>query len=138
MKTLIAALLLVSASAFAQNLTSTEALLRTIPAGEYRGQTPEGGYCEVAIRNLFGKVAVVATNDSITKRSEVLEGSNYRWNPANRSFLSSVYTTTLSGSTENVFRTIAVTQNTQYVVVADIFTNNRDVSESKVECVINL
>ncbi len=138
MKTLIAALLLVSASAFAQNLTSTEALLRTIPAGEYRGQTPEGGYCEVAIRNLFGKVAVVAANEFITKRSEVLSDSSYRWNPSNRSFLSSVYTTTLNGSTENVFRTIAVTENTQYVVVADLYRDGRESSETKVECVINL
>lgn len=138
MKTLIAALLLVSASAFAQDLTSTEALLRTIPAGEYRGTTPQGGYCEVAIRDLFGKVAVVAADESNTKRNEVHSGSAYRWNPANRSFLSSIYTTTLNGSTENIFRTIAVTENTQYVVVADLNRNGREVSESKVECVINL
>ncbi len=138
MKLLIAALVLVSASAFAQDLTSTEALLRTIPAGEYRGETPEGGYCEVAVRNLFEKVAVVASNEFITKRNEVLSGANYRWNPGNRSFLSSVYTTTLNGSIENVFRTIAVTENTQYVVVADLFTNGRESSESKVECIINL
>lgn len=138
MKILIAAFLLVSASAFAQNLTATEALLRTIPAGSYEGKTLQGGFCEVSVRNLSGKVAVVATDEFQGRRSEILVDSHYRWNPGNRSFLASVYTTTLTGSTENVFRTIAVTENTQYVVVADRFINNREVSEAKVECIINL
>lgn len=138
MKILIAAFLLVSASAFAQNLTATDALLRTIPAGTYRGITPQNGYCEVAVRILSGKVAVVAADEYHVKRSEIETGAQYRWNPANRSYLASVYTTTLTGSTENVFRTIAVTENTQYVVVADTYINNREVSETKVECIIDL
>ncbi len=138
MKILIAAFLLVSTSAFAQELNSTDALLRTLPAGEYSGITPEGDECGVSVRDLFGKVAVVASTINLTRRSEVVSGSQYSWNPAKRSFLSTVLTTTLTGSTENVFRTIAVTQNIQYVVVADIEIDDRDFKETKVECLINL
>jgi hypothetical protein len=138
MKTLIAALLLVSASAFAYELDATEALLQTLPAGEYYGITPQGDDCSVAVRNLYGKVAVVATANGLTKRSEVYSGATYRWKPGQRSFLATSLTTTLSGSTENIFRTIAVSTNTQYVVVADHVINNRDSYETKVECVINL
>lgn len=138
MKTLIAALLLVSSSAFAQELDSTDALLTILPAGEYSGVTPEGRNCAVSVRDLSSKVAVVASTDQLTKRSEVLSGAVYRWNPGTRSFLATVFTTTLTGSTENILRTIAVTQNTQYVVVADRLVSNRSANESKVECVINL
>lgn len=138
MKTLIAALLIVSSSTFAQELDATDALLTTIPAGEYRGLTPEGAACEVAIRDLTNKVAIVATNGNLTKRSEVAAGAVYRWQPGTRSFLATVLTTTLRGSKENVFRTIAVTEKTQYVVVADVVVNNRDRNETKVECIIDL
>lgn len=138
MKTLIAALVLVSASAFAQNLTAPEALLRTIGPGFYEGQTPAGNHCEVTVKNLYGSVIVVAADESQGRKSEVVSSAPYRWNPGNRSFLSTVFTTTLTGSTENVFRTIAVTESTQYVVVADIVVNNRERYERKVECIINL
>ncbi len=138
MKTLIAALFLVSASAFAQNLTATEALLRVIGPGFYEGKTPAGNYCEVTVKNLYGSVIVVAADENQGRKSEVLSTSQYRSNPGNRSFLSTVFTTTLTGSTENIFRTIAVTESTQYVVVADVVVNNRERYERKVECIINL
>lgn len=138
MKTLTATLLLVSISAFAQNLTAPEALLRTIAPGLYEGKTPEGNYCEVTVKNLYGSVIVVAADEMQGRKSEVVSSSHYRWNPGNRSFLSTAFTTTLTGSTENIFRTIAVTESTQYVVVADVVINNRERKESKVECIINL
>lgn len=139
MKTLIAALLLVSVSAaFAQELDATEALLQTVSAGEYTGITPDGDDCSVAIRNLSNKVAVVASANGLTKRSEVHSGATYRWKPGQRSFLATTLTTTLNGSKENIFRTIAVSTNTQYVVVADLIVDGRRSDETKVECIINL
>jgi hypothetical protein len=74
----------------------------------------------------------------VTKRSEVYSGATYRWKPGQRSFLASTFTTTLNGSKENVFRTIAVSTNTQYVVVADLIEDNRNRVETKVECIIDL
>lgn len=138
MKTLIAALLLVTSSAFAYELDATEALLQTVAAGEYTGITPAGDDCSVAVRNLSSKVAVVATANGITKRSEVYSGAAYRWKPGQRSFLATTLTTTLNGSKENIFRTIAVSTNTQYVVVADLIVDGRSSEETKVECIINL
>lgn len=138
MKTLIAALLLVTSSAFAYELDATEALLQTVAAGEYTGITPAGDDCSVAVRNLSSKVAVVATANGITKRSEVYSGATYRWKPGQRSFLATTLTTTLNGSKENILRTIAVSTNTQYVVVADLIVDGRRSEETKVECIINL
>lgn len=138
MKTLIAALMLVSASAFAQELDATVALLSTVRAGEYTGITPQGDDCSVGIRDLSSKVAIVASANGLTKRSEVYSGATYRWKPGQRSFLASTFTTTLNGSKENVFRTIAVSTNTQYVVVADVIVDGRYSEETKVECIINL
>ena len=137
-KTLIAAFLIMSSSAFANELDATEALLSTLPAGVYTGITPHGDDCEISVRTLSDKVAVVATTATLTKRSEVVRGAVYRWNPGNRSYLATTFTTTLRGSTENILRTIAVSQSTQYVVVADRVVNDRNASETKIECVINL
>lgn len=138
MKLLTAFLLAFSLNAFSQELDATEALLSTISAGEYSGKSTKGNACSVKVVKLSGKVAVIVAADGLINRSEVMEGAVYRWNPGNRSFLASVFTTTLTGSRENVLRTIAVTQNTQYVVVADVIIENRDVTERAAECVINL
>lgn len=138
MKTLIAAFLLVSSSAFAQELDATDALLTTLPAKEYRGITPDGDDCQVAVRDLSSKVAIVATAGNLTRRAEVYSGAVYRWQPGQRFFLATNLTTTLNGSKENVFRTIAVTSNTQYVIVADEVINNREREVVKVECIIDL
>lgn len=138
MKIIILAALFISGSALAQELSATDALLQTLPAGNYSGRTLENRECEVSIRDLTNKVAVVAATKNLTKRSEILKDAVYRWNPGTRSFLASVFSTSLNGSSENVFRTIAVKETTQYVVVADIEINNRTVNESKVECVIDL
>jgi len=138
MKTFIAALMLISSTAFAYELDATEALLQTVSAGEYYGITPSGDDCSVAVRNLSSKIAIVATANGVTKRSEVYSGAAYRWKPGQRSFLATTFTTTLNGSRENIFRTIAVSTNTQYVVVADMIVDGRSSEETKVECVINL
>lgn len=138
MKTLLLAFALFTAGAFAFELTAREALLSTITAGEYNGITPEGDACAVSIRDLTSKVAIIASVNGLTKRSEVLAGAVYRANPGNRSFLATVLTTTLTGSRENIFRTIAVGERTQYVVVADLVIENRETFETKVECIIDL
>lgn len=138
MRILTALFLSLSFSSFAIELDATEALLTTLPAGEYTGKSIKGNDCSVKVVQLSEKVAVVVSADGIINRSEVTEGAVYRWNPGNRSFLASVFTTTFTGSRENIIRTIAVTQNTQYVVVSDVIIENRDVSERIAECVINL
>jgi hypothetical protein len=138
MKTMLLAALIVSTSAFATELDATDALLQTVAAGQYTGITPQGSDCEVSIRNLSNRVAIVASAEGVTKRSEVYSGATYRWKPGQRSFLASTFTTTLNGSKENVFRTIAVSTNTQYVVVADLIEDNRNRVETKVECIIDL
>lgn len=135
----MAALLIVSGSAFAQYLDATEALLSTLPAGNYSGVTPEGKSCAVSVRNLSNRIAVVASTGSLTTRSEVYVGATYRWMPGKREFLASVLTTTLTDKRENFVRTIAVEDNTQYVAVGDIITSSeRGTRESVVECVVNL
>ncbi len=138
MKILTALVLLISGQLFAQELDATTALLSTLNAGEYKGLSPRGEECSVRVSVLSGKVAVTVYSEGLSGRSEVQEGATYRWNPANRSFLSSVFTTTLTGSRENILRTIAVTQKTQYVVVADVVINDREVTETTAECIINL
>lgn len=143
MKFLIATLLLVSGSVFAQvdtnrELDATEALLKILPAGNYFGLTPEGKSCQVLVRDLGNKVAVTASTGSLSRFSSVNSGDVYRWNPANRSFLFSYVSRTVYGSTTNILRTIADTEHTQYVVVGDQMVSDRETKETVVECVIEL
>lgn len=140
MKSLLAALLIVSGSAFSQEIDATEALLSILPPGEYRGTLADSSErCEVSVRNLSNRVAVVATKPGLTTRTEVYVGASY-WRRSQREFLSSVLTTSLTGKRENFVRTVAVTEKTQYVVVGDIFISGdrSSISESVVECVVNL
>jgi hypothetical protein len=61
------------------------------------------------------------------------------WKPGKREFLSTAKTILSNGTEmEDVVRTIAVTDTTQYVVVAKIKTENRDIAEDARECIINL
>ena len=130
--------MLVSGSVSAFELDATEALLETLPAGVYQGQSPEGLNCSVSVRDLSDKVVVTASMEGVTRTSEVNPGALYRWNPANRSFLASRINRTMRTSTENILRTIAVTESTQYVVVSDVIISDREVSENKIECVVEL
>lgn len=138
MKTLIAALLLVSSSAFAQSYDATEVLLSILPAKDYRGVTPVGTPCEVSVRNLSNRVAVVASTLGFTTRSEVYVGAYYAKPRGSRTFLASVLTTTLTDKRENFVRTIAVTENTQYIAVGDIISWDGRTRESVIECIVNL
>jgi hypothetical protein len=137
-KTLIATLLFVSSTTFAVTLDATEALLSILPAGNYNGVTPEESPCEISVRNLSNRIAVVASKTELSQRSEVFLGATYLWRPGKREFLSSTLTTSLTDKRENFVRTIAVQENTQYVVVGNIITSNTGVSESVVECIVNL
>ena len=62
------------------------------------------------------------------------------WKPVKREFLSTSKTTFGNNGAEfeNVVRTIAVTDKTQYVVLAKIKTENRDVAEDAREFIIKL
>lgn len=130
--------MLMSGSVTAFELDATEALLETLPAGQYQGLTPEGRNCGVVVQDLSDKVIVTASSAGVTRTSEVNTGALYRWNPANRSFLASRIARTMTASRENILRTIAVTEATQYVVVSDLIISDREVSEDRVECVVEL
>jgi hypothetical protein len=39
---------------------------------------------------------------------------------------------------ENIFRTLAVKETTQYIVVSDLIHSGRNSEESLVECIVNL
>lgn len=138
MKTLIGTLLLISSVSYAQDFDATDALLRVLPARDYSGRTSDGDLCQVSVRNLSNRIAVIVSSNGQTKRGEVFRGATYRWNPANRSFLASALTTTLDGSRENIVKTIAVTDASQYVVVSDVVTDDRNTSESLLECIVSL
>lgn len=142
MKSLLALLFIVSGSSFASSSDTqdaTAALLSILPAGEYRGITLMKTPCEISVRKLSDRVAVVATDHDFTKRSEVYTGAGHRFKPGKREFFASVLTTTLTDKRENFVRTLAVTENTQYVVVGDIISSSaRDKRESIIECIVNL
>lgn len=138
MKALLGALLLMSSFSYAREYDANDAFLSIMRAGDYSGRTSSGSYCQVSVRNLSSKIAVVVSANGTSKRSEVSRGATYHANFANRSFLATTLTTTLTGSRENILRTIAVTDATQYVVVSDVTIDNRNTSESFVECIVNL
>lgn len=137
MKTLISALLLMSSVSYAQELDATAALLNVLPATEYSGRTSQGDECQVSVRNLSDRIAVVVSANGYWRRGEVFRGAAYRYNPANRSFLATVLTTTLTGSRENIVKTIAVTDRSQYVVVSEFVIDNRQTHENFIECIVN-
>jgi hypothetical protein len=138
MKILFATLLLVSTSLFAQELDATEALLWTLPQGNYWGLSTKGNPCSVSVRNLSNKIAVSAAEGALITTSEVFMGAPYRWSPGKRDFLASVFTTTLSVRKENFVRMIAVEEKSQYVAVGDIISSNTGtISENVIECVVH-
>lgn len=138
MKTLIAALLLASTSAFAADLDAPSALLKTLPEGSYRGLTTTEEDCVVRVQRLSTGVSVTVSSRTLSKGHETLNASNYRWNPGQRLFFSSVMERTSNSSTESFVRTIAVEEKTQYVVAGEIFRSNSGTKESVVECIVNL
>lgn len=138
MRILISIMMLMSISVAAQELDSTKALLTILPSGDYSGETSEGMECNVSVLTLSNRVAVIATSGEKSKRSEIEVGSKYRWNPGTRAFLHTTLTTTLSDMKENVFRTIAVDKNKQYVVLADVITKDRKTIETAIECIVDL
>jgi hypothetical protein len=130
--------LFMSLSAGAQELDATKALLTILPAGDYSGVTNDGAECNISILPLSNRIAVIGTSRDMIKRSEIEVGSRYRWNPGTRSFLHTTLTTTLSDAKENVFRTLAVDKNKQYVVLADVVTKDRQTLETAIECIVDL
>lgn len=122
MKTLFMALALLSTSVFAQELDATEVLTSILPLGIHQGTNPEGKDCIVSVRTSGRGVVVSASSQGQSFKREVESGSIYRINGA-RYFLSSDKNSTLM--------TRAVSEDTQYVVVADS-------SDKRVECIVDL
>jgi hypothetical protein len=138
MRILISIMMFMSISVAAQELDATKALLTILPSGDYKGETNDGNECRISILTLSNRVAIIATTGERSKRSEIEVGSTYRWNPGKRAFLHTTLITTLSDMKENVFRTLAVDKNKQYVVLADVITKDRETIETAIECIIDL
>ncbi len=138
MKTLIAALMLTSVSAFATEIGATDALLNTLPLGTYSGQTERGEACKVQVSERSSGIMVSVSANGRTKGHETKHDAAYRWQPGQRLFFNSTITRTSNSSTESFVRTIAVTERTQYVVAGSLYRSTTGNSESVIECVVDL
>ena len=138
MRIIISIIMLMSISVAAQEVDATKALLTILPRGDYSGETTNGNECNISILTLSNRVAIIATAGERSKRSEIEVGSKYRWNPGTRAFLHTNLITTLSDMKENIFRTLAVDKNKQYVVLADVITKDRKTIETAIECIVDL
>lgn len=132
MKIIIAALMLMSSVSFASDLEAPGAFLSVVRAGDYYGDQ-----CQVSIRKYSDSVTIEVSANGAWRRNVITSGNAFRYNPANRSFLFTNKTSSGNGSRESIVRTIAVTDRSQYIVVSELSVNNRDSSESSVECVFN-
>lgn len=139
MKTLIVLLLAIS-SAFASEYDATRALTEVLHVGYYTGTTEDGRYCAVSISREEGGVLASVIIDGVGEMSRVVKnGTHYRWQPGQRYFLSSEYFQNGRNRVEETFRTIAVDQFRQYVVIARrLVTTDRNEGEDARECIINL
>jgi hypothetical protein len=126
MKFILGTLLLTSSFSFAQSLTATNALLEVLPRGEFHGETVSGEPCSFSLSGGSSRISVSLSANGQFRKYEISSEAVYRSNPGNRSYLASVY----SGSKETLFRTIAITSDTQYVVIAD--------GNAKLECEISV
>ena len=139
MKTLFFALLSLSLSVSASEIDVTEALTQSLPLGTYSGESLKThGPCQLTLKKSSRGILVLVSADHMKLTREIEFGSAYRWRPGTRELLSSERAATNDGMSESVFRTIAVKENTQYVVVSKREVTNRDSFEVKIECVINL
>lgn len=138
MKFLAALCLLVSVAAQANYLDATVALKEVLPVGVYSGADLDGERCSVEVMNTAGGVNVTVFGQGRELNRVVPFSSVFRWQPGKREFLSTSIVRTGVNSDEDVLRTVAVEEDTQYVVVAKIATRNRDVMETSLECVVNL
>jgi hypothetical protein len=136
MKSLFAALLIVSTSAFA--LTPTQsAFLSVLPEGNYVGSY-NSSPCSLSVSNYGDSVVYEASNFQLTTKRVLTLQSTHA--PRRGALLSSDIVDLRNGRKENFIRTVPVTEATRYVAVGDIFTSEypNGNSESVVECVVNL
>jgi hypothetical protein len=127
---LFVALMLCSFSVFAAEIDATAAAQQVLPPAIYDGVDAQGEECRVAVSADDHGLVVVATAGQTSVSRSILKGSTYRFNPAQRLFLSS----DKLEDRESVLRTLAVEAKTQYVVVA----RSRNGIEQRVECVVDL
>jgi hypothetical protein len=133
MKSLVAALLIVSSSSFAQTFDARTALLNILKPGSYYGVTPNGSSCNVSIYDNSDSLEVVANANGVTKRSLIPARDTFHAVWGQRSYLH----TSKDGYVESILRTVMVEKNKQYVVVSELYVNNRESTETAVECIVN-
>ncbi|WPU63223.1 hypothetical protein [Peredibacter starrii] len=136
MKLLVTALVLLSSTAFAQVPDATDVLTAILPVGSYSGSY-NNQPCKVSVKKTANGIQVTASNNSLVRVREVARGTVYFARLPGH-FLSTEKLSTNDGTRENILRTIPVTENQQYVVVADHFIVNHINYELAVECVVNL
>lgn len=138
MKVLASALFFVSLAAQANYLDATVALKEVLPVGTYSGVDLDDERCSVDVMDTAGGVNVTVYGKGKVLNRVVPFSSVFRWQPGKREFLSTSISRNGVNSDEDVLRTVAVEENTQYVIVAKIATRNRDVLETSLECVVDL
>ncbi|MFP5384510.1 MAG: hypothetical protein ACLGHN_00425 [Bacteriovoracia bacterium] len=133
MKLLIGAILLISSSAFAYEMSAREAFLSILSPGQYFGNE-----CSVKIEDLGSKVVITAKNQEYVKQAEISDSDTYHRRGVQ--FLSSKFTRINRNlRIENFIRTVPSTVSTQYIAVGDIWhSTSRDNLEEVVECVVEL
>jgi hypothetical protein len=132
-------LVLTAALAHANYLDATVALKEVLPVGSYAGLTEDDAICTVIVADVANGVKVTVKSEGESLNRVVPFNSVFMWKPGKREFLSTAKTILSNGTEmEDVVRTIAVTDTTQYVVVAKIKTEDRDIAEDARECIINL
>lgn len=139
MKTLIV-LMLAMSSAFSSEYDATRAMTEVLHVGYYSGTTEDGRNCAVSISRQESGVMASVIIDGMGEMTRVVKnGTHYRWQPGQRYFLSSEYFQNGRNRVEETFRTIAVDQFRQYVVIARrLETTDRNEREDARECIINL
>jgi hypothetical protein len=102
-------------------LKASEALSRSVALGFYAGVTVgmEKEPCQFALTGDLGAggVWVDAFISSKRLRLFIPDSATYRWKPHNREFLYSLCTSDRVGAICETFRTIAITETRQYMVL---------------------
>ncbi len=133
-------LVLAMATAIASEYDATRAMTEVLHVGYYTGTTKDGRVCAVSISRQESGVMASVIIDGVGEMNRVVKnGTYYRWQPNQRYFLSSEYFQNGRNRVEETFRTIAVDQFRQYVVIARrLETTERNEREDARECIINL
>lgn len=147
MKSILALVLLMTTvfayTAQASDAPAASALLSILPVGQYYGVNDEGVNCSIIVNegNFPDKViSVTAIDDKLKVFKIINENVDFLFRAHKAEFIQSERHYVSSDRTayvDNILRTINADNRRLYVVVSQVRTVNRDVTNHTVECVIN-